>query len=369
MLKQIADAFEHHDYQTAARLIKKLLKQEPNNPWTQLYLGRLQEVRGKLQAAERIYRQLLKGTPVPKIMAQARQGLARIEATAKEQRREALAQATADPESNQLGVLVLKPISQQDKPKAAQNLARILAIDPYTARLQLPTRGWRLYRTGPVGELKYYGSLLREASIKCLWASLTDIKTINIYQVKYFSDSSDQETTVVCNNSQGQLGSFTFNWSEVTQRVDGRLPLFEKVVDLDARRNLTRKTQTLDYAMVCDLHLPQRHSILRLCDRNYQFQQGIALTPNSVSRQNKQSQDSHIHQSTTRVNWNNLANYLNVRLLEKPVWSDFTTFAQTALDYQDLLEKLESHIDLFRLVETPWDPAFQLYSGLVFLEL
>ncbi|NEQ88280.1 MAG: tetratricopeptide repeat protein, partial [Moorea sp. SIO2I5] len=119
MLKQIADAFEHHDYQTAARLIKKLLKQEPNNPWTQLYLGRLQEVRGKLEAAERIYRQLLKGTPVPKIMAQARQGLARLEATAKEKRREALAQATADPESNQLGVLVLKPISQEDKPKAA----------------------------------------------------------------------------------------------------------------------------------------------------------------------------------------------------------------------------------------------------------
>ncbi|WP_424094188.1 tetratricopeptide repeat protein [Moorena producens] len=369
MLKQIADAFEHHDYQTAARLIKKLLKQEPNNPWTQLYLGRLQEVKGKLEAAERIYRQLLKGTPVPKIMAQARQGLARLEATAKEKRRQALAQATADPESNQLGVLVLKPISQEDKPKAAQHLARILGIDPYTARLQLPTRGWRLYRTGPVGELKYYGSLLREASIKCLWASVADIKTINIYQVKYFSDSSDQETTVVCHNSQGQLGSFSFNWSEVTQRVEGRLPLFEKVVDLDARRNLTRKTQTLDYAMVCDLHLPQRHSILRLCDRNYQFQQGIALTPKSVSRQNKQSQDSRLHQSTTRENWNNLTDYLNLRLLEKPLWSDFTTFAQTALDYQDLLEKLESHIDLFRLVETPWDPAFQLYSGLVFLDI
>jgi hypothetical protein len=248
MIDEVADAFERNDYRTAARLLKQLVKQEPKNPWVQLYVGRLHEATGKLESAEKVYRQLLRGTTNQKIMSQARQGLGRLEQMEKERRRQAIAQATSDPNSGELGVLILEPIATEAKTAAVPKFARIMQIDAYTARLQLPSRGWRLYRTGPVGELNYYVSSLRDASIPCFAAMLADIRKINVFNVHHFSEGSQtSQATVVCQNAQGMLGSFTFNWSEVSQRVEGLLPLFEEVVDRDARRKLQRKTQTLDY--------------------------------------------------------------------------------------------------------------------------
>lgn len=371
MIDQVADALERKDYRTATRLLKQLLAQEPKNPWVQLYVGRLQEAKGKLEAAEKIYRTLLKGTTNPKIMSQARQGLGRIDAIAQEQRRKALAEAKADPGSDELGVLVLEPISAEAKNEVVQKFARIMQLDAYSARLQLPTRGWRLYRNGPIGELQFYSSSLHEASIPCFTATLADIKKINLFSVHYFSNNNSDgnytsQATVVCESAEGQLGSLTFNWSEVRQRVEGLLPLFEEVVDLDARRKIQRKTQTLDYVQFCDLHLPQRGSILRLCDRNYQFQQGLTFSSNSLPDY-REPQTPLLQPGTTRTNWNNLLDFLNRALPRVPVWSDFKTFAETALDFREMLGHLPSHIDLFRREETHWDPAFQLYSGLIFL--
>ncbi len=369
MIDQVADAFERKDYRTAARLLKQLVKQEPKNPIVRLYIGRLHEATGKLESAETVYRQLLRDTTNAKVMSQARQGLGRIEAMEKERRQQALAQATADPGSDELGVLVLEPISTEARQAAAQKFARIMQLDAYTARLQLPTRGWRLYRTGAVGQLQFYVSSLRGADIPCFSASVADIQRINVFGVNYFSEGSHSpQATVVCQNADGQRGSLTFNWSEVTQRVEGLVPLFDEVVDRDARGNLKRKTQTLDYVQFCDLHLPRRGSILRLCDRNYQFQQGIALIPSQQNAQHQQPHESPLHQSTTRRNWNNLLDFLNHQLPQTPVWSDFSHFAETALDFREMLGHLPSHINLFRREETPWDPAFQLYSGLVFLK-
>ena len=373
MIDQVANAFERKDYRTAAALLKQLVKQEPKNPLVRLYIGRLHEATGKLEAAETVYRQLLQGTTNPKIMAQARQGLGRVEARERAERQQALAQATADPSNTTLGILVLEPISAELKQIAAQKFARIMQIDAYSARLQLPTRGWRLYRTGPVGELHYYVSLLQAAEIPCFAASFADIQELNVFNVHYFldsgaSDSRAPQATVVCQNVDGQLGSLTFDWSEVAQKVEGLVPLFDEVVDLDARRNLQRKTQILDYVPFCDLHLPQRNSILRLSDRNYQFQQGIALSFNLPDIPDTAPQKFPIRQTTTKKKWHNLLDFLNRQLPQIPVWSDFTSFAQTALDYKEMLGHLPSHIDLFRREETPWDPAFQLYSGLVFVK-
>ncbi len=394
MINQVADAFERKDYRTAARLLKQLVQQEPKNPVVRLYVGRLHEATGKLEAAETVYRQLLRDTTNPKIMSQARQGLGRLEAMEQEQRRQAIAQATANPNSTELGVLVLESISSEVKASAAQRFARIMQLDAYSARLQLPSRGWRLYRTGPVGELQFYVSALQQAEIPCFAASVADIQKVNVFGVNYFSDGvrdSDAlalaasgasnrratQATVVCQNAQGQQGSLTFNWSEVTQRVEGLLPLFEDVVDLDARGRLERKTKTLDYVQFCDLHLPQRGSILRLCDRalrgadgdrNYQFQQGIDRSRQQPNSPQRKSQASPPNQSTTRTKWNNLLDFFNRQLPQTPVWSDFTTFAETAMDFKEMLGHLPSHINLFRREETLWDPAFQLYSGLVFVK-
>ncbi len=368
MIEQVADALKRKEYKTAARLLKPLLKQEPNNPWVRLYLGRLYEETGKLEAAEDNYRQLLKNTTNPKIMSQARQGLRRLEVREQKKREQALAQATAAPGSEELGVFVLEAVASELKQAAAVKFAQIMQLDPYSARLQLPSRGWRLYRTGPIGELKFYASSLRQAEIPCFCQALADIQKINVFSLNYFSEISYEGATVVCHNFQEQLGSLNFNWSEVSQRVEGRLPLFEEVVDMDVRRNLQRKTKILDYAEFCDLHLSSRNSIIRLCDRHYQFQKGIALTSLQSNSQSKRLQEYSLNQGTTRSKWNSLVDFLNRKLPQLPVWSDFTIFANTAIDYPDLLGHLPSYINLSRWEETPWDPAFELYSRLVFLK-
>lgn len=357
MLEQVAAAFERKDYSAAAELLKQLLQESPENPWVQFYMGRLHEVSGKLEAAESVYRQLLHGTLNAKVVAQARQGLQRVEANAKEQRQQGIAGATAEPSNTQMGVLVLEPIASQIKTVAAQKLAQIMQLDPYTARLQLPSRGWRLYRTGAIGELRFLGQSLRDSGVPCFWATLADIEKIRVFQVHYFQSASPQATTVVCQNEQGQLGSLTFNWSEVTQQVVGLLPIFEQVVDLDVRGKLKRKTQTQDYVQFCDLHLPGRLCILRLHDNGYQFQQDVAIAPH---------QSETNTQTTTRINWNSLLSFLDQQLSQAAVWSDFKPFAETVLDQTELLGRIKSHIHLFRRAETSWDPAFHLYSGLVF---
>jgi hypothetical protein len=355
MIEQVATAFERQDYHTAARLLKQLLKESPENPWVQFYVGRLHEVSGKRQNAEEIYRQLLKGTNNAKILMQARQGLQRLQDIEQEEKQRAIAKATSEPNNAELGVLVLEPISNELKSKAALKFSQIMQIDAYTARLVLPSRSWKLYRTGQVGELKYYGEQLQKAGISCFWATIAEIQKIQVFQVKHFAESGTQ-ATVVCRNQANQIGSLTFNWSEVKAQVVGLLPIFEEVVDVDARRKLIRKTQTQDYAQFCDLHLPGRHCILRLYDNGYEFQQGIEITPQPT-------------QNTIRINWNSLIDWLKQELPQVKVWSDFTPFAETILDQTEMLGNIQSYIHLFRRERTNWDPAFHLYSGLVFLQL
>ena len=383
MLEQIATAFERKDYQTATKLLKHLLKESPENPWVQFYLGRLHEVSGIPQEAEKVYRQLLRSTTNAKILSQARQGLQRLEEIMQEERKQAIVQATTADASNAIGVLVLEPISNEVKTQAAQKFAQIMQLDIYSARLILPSRGWRLYRSGAVGELKFYGEQLRNADIPCFWATLAEIQKIQVFQVNYFLEST-QKATVVCRNQANQLGSLSFDWSEVKGRVLGSLPIFEEVIDRDVRGKLERKTQTQDYYQFYDLHLLGRGCILRFYDNGYEFQQGLEIADKAC-------------QNTIRINWTSLLGWVDKQLHtsslngENPpkfgaaaspdptslhtqqapqvkVWSDFTIFAQTVLEQTQMLEQIQSHIHILRRKQTNWDPAFHLYSGLVFLK-
>jgi hypothetical protein len=82
----------------------------------------------------------------------------------------------------------------------------------------------------------------------------------------------------------------------------------------------------------------------------------------------EESGDSQpLGQATTRKKWNKLVNLLHQELSEIPARSDFSTFAETVIDRVDLLEQIESHINLFRRQDSVWDSAFHLYSGLAFL--
>ncbi len=356
MIEQVAAAFDCQDYQEVARLLKALPEQDP---WVQLYQGRLYEVMGQVTAAEAVYRQLLRIATGPKITVQARQGLQRIDTSAREQQQLKIAQATTNPIDTKLGLLVLEPVPAEAKSLAAQKFAQIMKVDPYSARLQLPSRGWRLYRTGPVGELRVYGQALQGEGIPVFWFPLADLQPIQVLQVCYF-EANGSEVTAVQTDTVTQV-SFRFKWSEVTQRVVGLLPLFEQVVDLDARGKLRRKEKIQDHAQICDLHLPSKNCILRLHDSGYRFQHGINLTAG-------QSQTTQIDRDTSWANWQHLTGFLNQHLHQTPVWSEFKFFAETTLEHLERLNLVEPHINLFRRVESAWDQSFHLYSCLVFLK-
>lgn len=312
--------------------------------------------------AEKIYRHLLRNAINSKIAALARSGLQRLETREKQRLKQAIARANSQPENTKSAVLIIEPVTGENRRQIAQQFAKIVGLDPYTAQIQLPSHHWRLHLTGRLGELQVYGQELREAGIPAFWASLEEIENLRVFQVNYFQAISPQPT-VICQNEASQVGTIGFDWSEVAQRVEGRLPIFESVVVLDARGRQQRQEQIQDYVQVCDLHVPNRKCLLRLCNINYQFQDDLALT--AGERQ----------EVSNRLKWNNLIDLLNTQLRETPVWSDFTSFGEMALqqakilvDPTELLGGITSNIHISRRSETDWDPAFQLYSALVFLK-
>ncbi len=375
-INQIAAALDGKEYKQAAQLIKQLQKESPENPWVQYYIGRYYELTNNLEKAQTTYKQILRDITNPKIVSQTRQGIQRIEIAQQNVRQQAIETAKNDPSNLEPGLLILEPVSPENKPAAIQNISRIFKIDAYTTRMQIQSRGWRLYKTGPIAELRIYGQELLNAGIPVFWATLSDIQKIQIFRVQHFQSISSP--AVVCKDRLDRLGAIEFSWSEVTQRVEGLLPMFIEVMDYSPNRRTEQfrhREIRQDYAQICDLHIPSRNCILRICDQSYEFQQGVEFTkasaeiPTSPNPKNKTSRvknSQQIPQSTTRINWNNLLEIFD-RQLDVTVWSEFTPFAETVLDYTNMLSKIESHIEVDRKSETPWDSAFQLYSGLAFL--
>ncbi|NJP10640.1 MAG: tetratricopeptide repeat protein [Leptolyngbyaceae cyanobacterium RU_5_1] len=352
MLDQVAAAFERQDYREADQLVKELLKQSPDDPWVQFYLGRLREVSGKGSAAEEIYRQLLRTSTNPKLVAQARQGLQRLATTEKERRQQAIAYAATNPANNSPGFMILEAVTGEVRNTVIQNFARVMKVDAYTARGVVPSRGWRLYRAGPIGELQIYGRELRDAGVPSFWSALPDLQKIQVFRVNYFQTTSPN-AAVVCQKETNQLGMLAFDWSEVKQRVEGILPIFSQVVDLGYRDRPEWKEQVEDYAHFCDLHLPARHCILRIHDGKYDFDQGTVV------------QGQH---GTIRQRWNDLIADLNQHLPKTPAWIDFTAFSETLDDFVTPVSRLKPHIHLSRATDCYLDSAFHLYSTLVFLK-
>lgn len=357
MLKEVADALAEKDFNTAKKLLKQWQTGNPHDPWMWFYVARLYEETNKPEKAETIYRQLLCKITIPKLLNLARQGLERLQTQCHQQQQVSVESAIAQPGGDTPGILVLKPVPTAAKQTAAQRFAKILQIDVYNARLQIPSRGWRLYRTGAIGELQYYTQALQAAEIPCFCLPLDQLNPLQVYQVSAFTVVVP--TVTASYQTDGNSDTFNFAWSEVQRRVEGRLPLFETVVDTDSRRQLQRKLQILDYIPFCDLHLPSRQTILRLCDRVYDFQTGISLPANPTAT---------VGQNTTRTNWLNLMGFLAEHLPDIQVISDFEPFAETALGFPQLLQHIDPHISLNRRHETLWDAAFHLYSGAIYYE-
>ncbi len=355
----IEAALKHGNYSEVSRLIAGLM---PGDPWGQLYQAQLHEAQAEWEIAETLYRAVLRQVSAPKLALEARQGLQRLAQRQELQQQEQIAQrqaqvvaTKAQPGQAELGVLILEPLSPDEKAEVAPDFARIMQIDPYSARLLLPSRGWRLYRTGPIGELGVYGQELQAAKIPVFWESLSHVRQIKVYQACYFETIRNPVRVMVSEAHSGEPPrSFSFNWSEVLGCVTGQLPIFEEVVDLDARGALQRKEKTQDYAQFCDLHLP--NCILRFYDAAYQFNHGVPLAAAEKA-------------GTSWANWRGLTALWQSNLPGIQSWTEFEAFADTVIDQTDMLEKINAHINLFRRTddESPWDQAFHLYSSLAYL--
>lgn len=350
MHQLVTAALEAQDFQRATQLIKQWRKTAPKDPLMLLSIGRLQEGTLQWDAAEKTYLTFLKKVNNPKLMGQARAGLKRVQQAREANRQEALDEAKAVLGSDEPGVLVIMPPG--DAQQAAMGLAKVLRIDPYMARLQLPKRGLRLQRTGPIGEMQYYGEALQAVGIPTTWSTIDDLKTVQVFQVKHFRAIAPQPV-IVCQSPTGQMGSIQFDWSEVTQVVRAQLPVFEQVNEKGPWGKSQRKELVQDYAQVVDLHVHGRRIILRVCDRTYEFRHSAALVPNQTNL------------TSTRIRWNGLMQHIT-RHTDCPLREDFTNFGQGALEMIPLLPYMPVYLDLDRRKPSDWDTAFQIYTTLMF---
>lgn len=361
LLDDVAQAFDRKDYRSATIALKQLWQLQPENPQVQLYRGRLYEIAGNLTQADSTYKHLLKVLSTPKIMAQARQGLDRVLLLDQEQRRREVALSVSAPDQDQQGILILEAIDPAHRTAAAQALAQIMNVDSYSARTHMPSRGWRIYRMGPIGEMKLYGQQLQAQGIPCFWVKSANFETPQLFQVQVVQ-AETPKVELVCVNGEGKTGAVSFDWSEVGQWVKGRLPILDRPLEFDPlRREISarsRKEEVRDFALVLDLHLPARNCILRFCDRNYRFDQGVDFTP-----------DIPLAQTVTRSQWNGIVEWITTEL-QAPhtatLWDDFNAFRETAIEFPHLLKAIDPGFYLQGQENSRFNPTFHLYSLLAF---
>lgn len=358
MDERVAAALMQQDYRRAAQLLQEWYRATPGDPLVLLYAAKLQEATLKLDSAEKNYLKLLKQAAHPKLMRQAREGLKRLQQARAAQQAEGLSsvQESANPDS--LGLLVLEP-PPQNREVAVQGLAQVLKLDLYTARMQLPTRSLRLQRVGDLTAIQAWGQALQAAQTPAFWTSVADLRAIQVFQVCYFQQLGPQPV-IVCKNSAGQLGTISFTWPEVSQRVSGQVPFFEQVADIGPWGKPLHKEKTQDYIQLTDLHLGKRQIVLRLCDRTYRYAKAAMPVPSA------QPGNQLNLKLSSRIQWNYLLQHIHLSVVT-PLHSNFTPFGTSALEFFKLLPTIEPHINLSRRAPSNWDQAFQTYSGLLFL--
>ena len=358
-LALIAQAIDSGNIPQAVPLLKAYLKEVPEDPWGQFYVARIHEHAGRLRNAEDTYRQVLKKTTQVKLINLARQGIERVQAQEKNQRQEAIATALADPEQTTPGCLILDPMDNAHRNQVVPEFARFMQLDAYTARLHLPTRIWRVYRTGSLGELNVYQQSLQKIGIPCFCLGLKAIASISVFWIEQIQFSGDQLmlTGRDLAHPTDAPQSLAIPLTEIQAWIEGLVPIFEQVVDQGNWRKLIRKEKTQDYAHLIDLHHPPRQQILRICSHTYNFHPPGTPLPGK----------GHQTQTTHRQHWNALITQLSDRFSDRLPQSayrqsHFNHFAEAAFDQDLFLDRIHPYIELMRLEPTPWDSAFHLYS-------
>ncbi|MFK8186477.1 MAG: tetratricopeptide repeat protein [Phormidesmis sp.] len=351
MEAQVIAALEVSDFKQVNRLLKKWQASEPSNPLLRLYAAQLQEKTGRLEAAEKNYRALLKKMPGSKVVKQARAGIARIQARQKADKAQALNAAKQVSGGEDVALMAIASPKTDQHKDAIANVSQVFNLDAYTARMKVPVQGIRLHRVGPYGELSYFAKALDKTPT--LITKVHDIKNLQTFQVSYFEALTPQPI-VICKNSEGQMGTISFDWREVSGKVSGQLPIFEQVADIGNWGKTVHKEKVQDYAQVMDLHLPKRKIVLRLCDRLYQYTEGTALADTS--------------EVNSRIKWNNLLKQIS-QSVKSPHYNEFKRFGKDALEFIRILPVIEPNLDIARREPSHWDQVFHLYSSIYYFTL
>lgn len=353
METQVKAAIALNDYKQASHLLKQWQTTDAQNPLLRFYAAQLQEQTNRWDAAEKNYAKLLQQSTNRKIISQARAGIERIRQQRKDQKEADLAQARSVSGAEEVTILAMAAPTETRRKEAIAAVANVFALDAYTARMKLPNTGFRIHRIGSWGELSYFQQQLANAHVPAFCTKVSDIKALQTFQITHFETLSPQPT-VICKNADGQLGKISFDWGEVTQQVRGQLPIFEQVVDLGNWGKTVHKEKVQDYAQVVDLLLPGREIVLRVCDRLYQYQKGIALGDQN--------------ETNSRIKWNKLTKTLSASILA-PHQDDFSRFGKGTLEFINLLPVIHPNLDIVRRAPSDWDLAFHLYSTLCYHRL
>ncbi|BAQ66704.1 tetratricopeptide repeat protein [Geminocystis sp. NIES-3709] len=366
MFEKIKLAIDSENYDEAKEILTELFSENKNDLWIRYYQTLIVEKEGNLTEAEANYRQIVKDNiyPDPKLIKLIRDGIERIvkiniekqkikDQENKEIQEKKLQEFKSLENSADLAVLILEPVTLEQKKILAPKFAKIMDMDNYTATLQIPTRSLRLYKTGSLGELNYYQSELFQAEIPCFCHRIKNINNMKIYQAQYIISQEELEVNILCEDGNQEEITITFKWEEINNKVQGLIPIFEQTLHLDARRKPQKKISTLDYAKFYDLHFISQNLIVRFSDQFYKFDRGLEIATEG---------------KTAKEKWQHIIDFFNTKIADKPLWSDFTLFAEGAVQFPEMLKQVSSHINLFRREETVWDEAFQLYSGLIFLQ-
>lgn len=342
------------NYQEAKEKLSQLNIEEKDRLWYRYYTALILEKEGNLSLAETNYRAIIKDTIYPDstLIKLIRDGIERIVKIYKAKKEEKKQEFQNIENSQDLAVLILEPVKPEEKKNLAPLFAKLMAIDNYTAILQIPTRSLRLYKTGSLGELKYYESELCLIGIPCFCYRIKSVNEMQVYQVKYLENQNNIIELMIENDLEEEK-KLTLNWENVSNKVQGLIPIFEMITHLDARNKIQKKQATLDYANFFDLHLVKDNLIVRFSDHFYQFDSGLTMGLNS---------------KTTQEKWKYLLNYLQEKTPNIGVNSNFNLFAEGAIQFPEMLKQITAHVNLFRREESVWDQAFHLYSGLIFLQ-
>ncbi len=344
-ISQFLSLFEtqmkNNEYEGARRTLNQLQNLGLEEFHIQLLTGMLYDCTDRTQEAEYLFRQVMKSNAPNSLILQARQGLKNIQEREQKRRMASIALEMTNPENKDDGLLILCPVDVSSKEQKAEALARVFALDIYTARAVLPTRYRKIYRLGRYGEMKVYAQELKQYGIDSLPVRLKTIGDIAVHSVLYLEE--DQDGLKISTKNK----EITIPWQEVKRIVKGQVPMLEEVVTgVNKKYQIVKEEQTKEFLLIVDLHC--HNMIIRLEDQQYQFNNGKKF---------------HGDNATMMSKWKELINWLEKKT-NVPVEDEFLPFAEMALLYPETLEAISPKISFPRTKPCLWDNSFHLYSGI-----